>query len=51
MRSNFAVEDDPDYDFEANVLEIYAEIKPLYMNLHAYVRRNLNKIYGDVSGV
>lgn len=47
MRSNYAVEDDPDQDFEADMLAIYDELKPLYQSLHAYVRRKLNKVYGD----
>ncbi|XP_051894867.1 angiotensin-converting enzyme isoform X2 [Pristis pectinata] len=33
--------------FEADLEKIYNELKPLYQNLHAYVRRGLHKKYGD----
>ncbi|XP_070546706.1 angiotensin-converting enzyme-like isoform X2 [Ptychodera flava] len=34
-------------DFEEQVLEIYDTLKPLYFNLHAYVRRKLIDVYGS----
>ncbi|GCC21613.1 hypothetical protein chiPu_0020087 [Chiloscyllium punctatum] len=33
--------------FEADLENIYNELKPLYLNLHAYVRRALHNKYGD----
>ncbi|XP_059494632.1 angiotensin-converting enzyme [Stegostoma tigrinum] len=33
--------------FEADLENIYNELKPLYLNLHAYVRRALHKKYGN----
>ncbi len=33
--------------FEADIMKLYAELEPLYKDLHAYVRRKLNLIYGD----
>ncbi|XP_066299934.1 angiotensin-converting enzyme-like [Branchiostoma lanceolatum] len=32
--------------FEQDVENIYEELKPLYLNLHAYVRRKLRETYG-----
>ncbi|XP_033109443.1 angiotensin-converting enzyme-like [Anneissia japonica] len=34
-------------DFETVLDELFQEIKPLYMHLHAYVRRKLRDRYGD----
>ncbi len=34
-------------DFKADVLKLYNELKPLYQQLHAYVRRKLYNLYGD----
>ncbi|XP_078581220.1 angiotensin-converting enzyme-like [Branchiostoma floridae x Branchiostoma japonicum] len=33
--------------FEQDLETIYEELKPLYLNLHAYVRRKLSETYGD----
>ncbi|XP_038634663.1 angiotensin-converting enzyme [Scyliorhinus canicula] len=33
--------------FEADLENIYNQLKPLYLNLHAYVRRALHKKYGN----
>ncbi|XP_061410805.1 angiotensin-converting enzyme-like [Lethenteron reissneri] len=33
--------------FEADLERIYEELKPLYLNLHAYVRRKLYQHYGE----
>ncbi|XP_041029546.1 angiotensin-converting enzyme isoform X1 [Carcharodon carcharias] len=33
--------------FEADLENIYQQLKPLYLNLHAYVRRALHKKYGN----
>lgn len=35
-----------DPEFEADVLNLYEEMKPLYLQLHAYVRRKLFETYG-----
>lgn len=32
--------------FEKDVENLYKEIKPLYMELHAYIRRKLHETYG-----
>ena len=32
--------------FEEDVLDLYAEMEPLYKQLHAYVRRKLYELYG-----
>ena len=34
--------------FEDKMLKIYEDVKPLYMQLHAYVRRKLFQKYGKV---
>ncbi|XP_077869905.1 angiotensin-converting enzyme-like [Saccoglossus kowalevskii] len=34
-------------DLEEQVLEMYDTLKPLYLNLHAYVRRKLIGVYGE----
>ena len=33
--------------FERRIGEIWEQIKPLYQNLHAYIRRQLQTIYPD----
>ncbi|KAF7480676.1 angiotensin-converting enzyme [Marmota monax] len=33
--------------FEQNLEQLYHQLEPLYLNLHAYVRRALHRIYGD----
>ena len=35
-------------NFEEKVLEMYKEIVPLYKQLYAYIRRQLNEKYGQV---
>ncbi|XP_024941255.1 angiotensin-converting enzyme isoform X2 [Cephus cinctus] len=32
--------------FESDIMNLWSDIKPLYTQLHAYVRRKLRKIYG-----
>lgn len=39
--------DMPPEQFEAEVDRLYGQLKPLYTELHCYVRRGLNKKYGD----
>ncbi|HTL33818.1 MAG TPA: M2 family metallopeptidase [Kofleriaceae bacterium] len=39
--------DMPADKFEAEVDRLYEQVKPLYAQLHCYVRRGLNKKYGD----
>ncbi len=39
--------DMPPEKFEAEVDRLYGQLKPLYTQLHCYVRRGLNKKYGD----
>lgn len=34
--------------FEQMMLDLYAEVEPLYKELHAYVRRKLYEVYGEV---
>jgi peptidyl-dipeptidase A len=41
------LEDFEDDDFEAVMDGLFAEIKPLYEQLHAYVRRKLAGVYGS----
>ncbi|XP_059086306.1 angiotensin-converting enzyme 2-like isoform X2 [Tigriopus californicus] len=41
-RSNYETE-----TFESDVMGMYEELRPLYQELHAYVRRNLHSIYGE----
>ncbi len=33
--------------FESDVQELYNEMKPLYLELHAYIRRKLFETYGQ----
>ena len=33
--------------FESDVQELYDEMKPLYLELHAYIRRKLLDTYGQ----
>ena len=35
-------------DFEQKMIRMYKEVEPLYMQLHAYVRRKLFQKYGEV---
>jgi len=43
-----------DPDFESEVTRLYNEMKPLYLQLHAYMRRKLFETYGpevvDITG-
>jgi peptidyl-dipeptidase A len=39
--------DMPEQLFELEVDRLWGQVKPLYAPLHCYVRRGLNKIYGD----
>ena len=39
--------DMPEDAFAAETDRLYAQMKPLYEQLHCYTRRGLNKIYGD----
>ena len=39
--------DMPEGAFEAETDRLFAQMKPLYEQLHCYTRRKLNKIYGD----
>ena len=41
------LEDIEQADFEKTMDDLFAEIKPFYEQLHAYVRRKLFKLYGD----
>lgn len=41
---NFDFESD---NFENEILELWSQVEPLYLQLHAYVRRKLNEKYGD----
>lgn len=41
------IEDFEDDEFEVKYDELYFKIKPLYEQLHAYVRRKLKGIYGS----
>lgn len=34
-------------DFKAQIAELWREIRPLYLQIHAYVRRRLRKKYGE----
>lgn len=36
-----------DENFIENIDKMWSEVEPLYNELHTYVRRKLNKIYGD----
>lgn len=40
------IEDFEDPNFEQNYTDLYEQIKPLYVQLHAYVRRKLKSFYG-----
>ena len=40
------IEDFEDPNFEKNYDDLYEQIKPLYEQLHAYVRRRLKSFYG-----
>ena len=33
--------------FQSEVMNIYEELRPLYMELHAYIRRKLYGLYGE----
>lgn len=35
-------------DFKEQIEELWQQIKPLYLQIHAYVRHQLRKKYGDV---
>lgn len=35
--------------FEDDVLALYEQVEPLYRQLHAYVRRRLYEVYGEVA--
>ena len=37
-----------DADLEAQVTALWAQVSPLYRQLHAYVRRQLHRHYGDL---
>jgi peptidyl-dipeptidase A len=37
----------PEEAFEADVDRLWNQVKPLYVQLHCYTRRGLNKLYGD----
>lgn len=37
-----------DAQFEETMLGIFEEIRPFYQQLHAYVRFQLRKLYGDI---
>ena len=39
--------DMPEDKFEAEVDRLWAQVRPLYTQLHCYARRGLNKTYGD----
>jgi peptidyl-dipeptidase A len=39
--------DMPEDAFETEVDRLWNQVKPLYVQLHCYTRRGLNKIYGD----
>lgn len=41
------IEDFEDENFEKNYDSLYEQIKPLYEQLHAYVRRKLRDFYGS----
>ncbi|CAF0958975.1 unnamed protein product [Brachionus calyciflorus] len=45
--SEFWIAEYEDPNFEKNYDTWFNEIKPLYVQLHAYVRRKLKKFYGD----
>jgi len=36
-----------DPNFESDLMELYNELKPLYLQLHAYMRRKLFETYGS----
>jgi len=36
-----------DPEFESDVIALYNEMKPLYLQLHAYMRRKLYQTYGS----
>jgi hypothetical protein len=44
-----------DPEFESDVRRLYDEMKPLYLELHAYIRRKLYETYGpdvvDINGM
>ena len=37
--------------FENDIMGLHSELEPLYKELHAYVRRKLYNIYGEVGFV
>jgi peptidyl-dipeptidase A len=39
--------DMPEEAFETEVDRLWNQVKPLYVQLHCYARRGLNKVYGD----
>lgn len=41
------IEDFEDVNFEQNSADLFAQIKPLYEQLHAYVRRRLSDLYAS----
>lgn len=46
-RSEVLLEKYEENDFESIVMELWEEVKPMYLQLHAYVRRKLRDYYGD----
>lgn len=46
-RSEVLLEKYEEEDFEEVVMELWEEVKPMYLQLHAYVRRKLRDHYGD----
>ncbi|XP_060524436.1 angiotensin-converting enzyme-like [Cylas formicarius] len=46
--SDYWLEDYEDDSFKQQVQDLWEQLRPLYLELHAYVRFNLRKLYGEV---
>lgn len=46
-RSEILLEKYEDENFEEVLMELWEEVKPMYLELHAYVRRKLREHYGS----
>lgn len=45
--SDYWIDDFEDPNFEANAADLFAKIKPLYQQVHTYVRHKLDQVYGS----
>ncbi|XP_075231984.1 angiotensin-converting enzyme-like isoform X2 [Lycorma delicatula] len=45
--ADYWIDDFESKEFEEDVQKLWNEVEPLYMELHAYVRRRLREVYGE----